>query len=75
MKAMQSAKQELSFRTVMAVTQLRLFPKDGAYPVCPRCQISLEREYQRFCDHCGQRLGWKGYRKAQIVYPKSMEGT
>lgn len=67
-----NAERELSFRAAMAVTQIRLFPMDGAYPVCPRCQISLDREYQHFCDHCGQRLGWKGYRKAQIIYPQQL---
>ena len=41
---------------------------DGAYPVCPRCAISLDREYQRFCDRCGQRLGWQGYKKARIIH-------
>ena len=45
---------ELSYRTTMPVTQIRLFPSDGAYPVCPRCAISLDREYQRFCDRCGR---------------------
>ncbi|MCI8551908.1 MAG: hypothetical protein HFF56_02765 [Lawsonibacter sp.] len=59
---------ELSYRTTMPVTQIRLFPSDGAYPVCPRCAISLDREYQRFCDRCGQRLGWQGYKKARIIH-------
>jgi len=60
---------ELSFRIPMEVTQVRLFPSDGAYPVCPQCGISLEREYQRFCDRCGQRLNWKSYGKASVIYP------
>lgn len=59
---------ELSYRIAMPVTQIRLFPSDGAYPVCPRCTISLDREYQRFCDRCGQRLGWQDYKRAQIIY-------
>lgn len=29
------------------------------YPVCPRCKRTFEREYQKFCDRCGQRLAWK----------------
>lgn len=60
---------ELAFRVPMPVTQIRMYHPDGAYPVCPRCGISLEREYQRFCDRCGQRLDWKDYRDAEVVYP------
>ena len=29
-----------------------------SFPVCPHCKTSLEREYQSFCDRCGQRLSW-----------------
>lgn len=60
--------RELAFRAPMLVTQIRVFKMDGAYPVCPRCGLSLEREYQAFCDRCGQRLGWKNLRKAEIIY-------
>jgi len=60
--------EEMSFRRPMKVTQVRMFPLDGAYPVCPQCNISLEREYQRFCDRCGQRLDWKNYKKAEVIY-------
>ena len=65
---------ELSFREPMPVTQARLLEVDGAYPVCPRCRISMEREYQSFCDRCGQRLDWKGYKKAQVIYPLKRGG-
>lgn len=61
---------ELSFRQPMPVTQIRFFRTDGAYPVCPQCGISLERDYQRFCDRCGQRLDWESYGSAQVVYPQ-----
>lgn len=69
MKTAVSPASELSFRSAMPVTQARLIQIDGTYPVCPRCGISMEREYQRFCDHCGQRLSWKDYGRAQIIYP------
>lgn len=62
---------ELSFRLPMEVTQKRLFRFDGTYPVCPQCGVSLEREYQRFCDRCGQRLDWKRYGRAQIIRPRN----
>lgn len=65
---------ELSFRTEMPVTQVRLLEVDGAYPVCPRCKISMEREHQSFCDRCGQRLGWKDYKNAVVIPPDRKGG-
>ena len=54
-----------SFRTPMPVTQLRVYYHTSYY-ICPRCNITMEREFMAFCDRCGQCLDWKGYRKAVI---------
>lgn len=51
---------ELNYRFPMEVTE-KLFYKQSEFPVCPKCKISLEREYQSFCDRCGQKLSWKKY--------------
>jgi len=56
-----------SFRVPMTVAEIILFKNGDAYPVCPHCHISLEREYQRFCDRCGQALDWTTFSKALIV--------
>ena len=48
------------FRRPMTVRRMRLFANGDCYPVCPRCGLTLERDYQAFCDRCGQHLGWKG---------------
>ncbi len=40
----------------------------SVYYICPRCQVSMEREYTSFCDRCGQSLDWRGYRKAKLHY-------
>lgn len=56
---------QLSFRQPMMVLQVRRFQKQGmavVYPVCPRCNITMEREYQLFCDRCGQKLDWSAFR-------------
>ncbi len=55
------------FRSPMPVVEVHQFRGGGTYPVCPRCGITLEREYQSYCDRCGQRLGWRSLRKAKIV--------
>ncbi len=65
--------QEMTFRTSMPVTHIRCFRCPNGitgYPVCPRCGITMEREYQTYCDRCGQCLDWKGFPKATIVLPE-----
>ena len=50
---------QLSFRRPLNVLQVRCFPQQdwtAVYPVCPKCGVTIEREYQRFCDRCGQKL-------------------
>lgn len=60
----------VEFRTPKPVAEILLLEHGDSYPVCPRCSISLDREYMNFCDRCGQRLDWKQFKKAQIIYPK-----
>lgn len=55
-----------AFRIPCPVTQILLFPSGNSYPLCPRCNSSLEREYMRFCDSCGQRLAWRGFSAAKV---------
>lgn len=62
--------EELSYRLPLAVTSLRAFPSSfglTTYPVCPRCGDSLDREYQAYCDRCGQALNWLDLHKATII--------
>ena len=40
-----------------------------AFPVCPNCGCTLEREYQNYCDRCGQRLDWNSYNHAAVILP------
>ena len=60
------------YRFAMTVTELMVFEtgrRTDYYYVCPRCGITLEREFMGYCDRCGQHLEWKSYKKAKIVYP------
>ena len=38
------------------------------FPKCPRCGTTMEREYQLFCNHCGQRLNWSGFGECEVKY-------
>lgn len=66
-----AACKQLSYRLSMPVTHYRRCPANSEYyttfPVCPRCRCSLEREYQSFCDNCGQRLNWAAYDYAVLL--------
>ena len=56
-------------RLPMAVAESRFICGLGCYPVCPYCKLTLDREYQHFCDRCGQELDWKDYSNAIIIFP------
>lgn len=45
----------------MEVTEFRVYAHTYAYPVCPRCRITLDREYMHYCDRCGQCLCWNKF--------------
>ena len=65
--------REMSFRNPMSVTQIRCFHSIyglTGFPVCPQCGRTLEREYQPYCDRCGQCLDWKDFSKATIILPQ-----
>lgn len=51
----------VTYRTPLSVTERFCLANGNEYPVCPRCHISLDREYMNFCDRCGQALDWAGW--------------
>lgn len=57
------------YRKALLVQEIMVFPSGSGYYLCPRCHIPLDREFVSYCDRCGQHLGWKGYRKARVIYP------
>lgn len=62
--------EQLSYRQPMQVTAIVHYPHSRpptSFPLCPRCEVTIEREYQSFCDRCGQRLSWRGYGKHTTV--------
>ena len=43
------------FRIKKYVTEIFVYQQDY-FPICPTCKIPLNREYQAYCDRCGQVL-------------------
>ena len=65
--------REMSFREPMPVTHIRCFRCPcgvTGFPVCPQCGVTMEQEYQSFCDRCGQCLNWKHFSEATIILPE-----
>ena len=63
-----------TYRSPMSVTAVRCYtscPELSTYPLCPRCSLPMEREYQPFCDHCGQALNWSYLSKAVVLFAHS----
>lgn len=54
-------------RPVVAVRRYSTSKWVTAYPVCPRCHLTMPREYQSFCDRCGQRLDWSDFGNAEVI--------
>ena len=59
----------VAYRIPLPVTKVIAYTND-IYPICPRCEVSLEREYMSFCDRCGQKLNWDYFDHAKVVSPK-----
>ena len=63
----------LSYQTPMKLQHKVAYPPHYSwdsyayYYLCPRCDIPIDREFQKCCDRCGQQLDWIGYRKAKLV--------
>ena len=62
--------REMAFREPMPVTHIRCFRYLSGvtgFPVCPQCGKTMEREYQSYCDRCGQCLDWKDFPRVVMV--------
>lgn len=70
MKSTETIEEIISYRTSMRVTECITYDNYSAYPICPKCNCTFEREYQTFCDRCGQKLSWTGYYNAVVKFGK-----
>lgn len=63
--------EEMSYRQPMRISQIRCYRNADTiigFPICPQCNIPLDREYQQYCDRCGQRLNWDQFSEAAIIF-------
>ena len=54
-----------TFRIPKPVTKVRIYRDRNMYAVCPRCDNSMEYEYQLYCNCCGQHLEWSRFDDAE----------
>lgn len=57
-----------SYRIPKKVKKIRVHPDNCFFGVCPRCNNSIDREYQTFCNCCGQRLDWSKLDEAEAEW-------
>ena len=55
----------IKYRMPMCVTKVRIYKDENTFAVCPRCNASVEYEYQRYCSNCGQCLEWSKLDEAE----------
>jgi hypothetical protein len=48
----------IAYRLPAMITEFRQYKNGSAFGICPTCDSSVVRDYQRCCDVCGQVLKW-----------------
>lgn len=60
----------------MEVTEIRFYGyMQTGYCVCPGCSCTFEREYQTYCDRCGQKLAWNLFNQGKVTLIKRIPCT
>lgn len=58
------------------VTEIRYYMyAETGYCVCPGCKCTVEREYQAYCDGCGQKLAWNLFNQNKVTLIKRIPCT
>jgi len=56
----------VSYRIARPVREISVRANDDSFPICPRCDRAMDREYMAFCDCCGQKINWQTLPMAKI---------
>lgn len=62
-----SINEKLSYRQPERVAEIFVTDEKEAFPVCPRCKVSMEREFMSYCDRCGQKLDWRSFPRFAVI--------
>ena len=54
---------EMKTRQELLVTNAIVFENMTRYVVCPNCKTTMDRDFQAYCDRCGQKLKWPSFKK------------
>lgn len=54
-----------TYRTPMLILDTAIYVSGDVYAKCPRCRVPLERDFQSYCDRCGQALDWSMWDELQ----------
>lgn len=65
----QLLKYFIGYRMELLIKEAVVFPNDFIYYVCPKCHMTLEREFMSYCSRCGQHSCWNEYKKSKVIYP------
>lgn len=66
-------KVQLLFEPRMEVELFRYLGfEENGYSICPKCGYALEREYQQYCDQCGQLLGWNKFSRDEVAVQRKI---
>lgn len=60
--------QELNKSIPMLVEKAIVYKNGDAYWICPNCNTTFEREYQKYCDRCGQHLKWGSLKNIKYIH-------
>ena len=55
------------YRIPLPVTKVLILLHGDSYPICPRCNCTVDREYVSYCDRCGQHLNWELFDRATVI--------
>lgn len=64
---LQNFEEALNKSTAMTVDEALVHNDGNTFWICPNCKSSFEREYQKYCDRCGQKLKWPALNKIKYI--------
>ncbi len=57
-----------TYRLPRTVNAIRIYRDRNCFPICPRCKMVIECEYQSYCGNCGQYLDWSKLEEAEEIF-------